>query len=131
MNNKIKFSKNWNKKLDNPYFTTIRLYNDEKCKYYCDQLDKLVSSPSKVFDVIVRDEKVFEARLVDLEVRLLKDIPDWLCRIDAELDEFVFGQLMESMYGKKSEWNGQYTKFIILCFKKIKSNETEKEKNIK
>ena len=36
--NKIKFSKNWGNKLNNPAFTTIRKWTEQKEKYYTDNL---------------------------------------------------------------------------------------------
>ena len=47
MNKQIKFSHNWNGKLDNDIFTTIRRYTPEKYRYY-------MNSVGDPFDVVLK-----------------------------------------------------------------------------
>ena len=53
----IKFIHNWNNKIDNPVFTTIRSYSESKLKYYCD-------SVGDDFEILLKGEKVGECVLV-------------------------------------------------------------------
>ena len=115
----INFSKNWNKKLDCDYFTTIRLYTKEKIDYYVEHYEN-----GTLWGVNLKENLFCHAKLVDLEVRLLKDIPAWMCFIDAGMNLSAFHKLMEAMYRRKPEWNGQYTRMIILCFQKVKPQTT-------
>lgn len=68
MKNKIKFTKNWNNKLDNPIFNTIR--------------NHVVSAPpyedmvGETFSIWLKDSGVIgKARLINVGLRLFSDIP--------------------------------------------------------
>jgi hypothetical protein len=56
----IKFSHNWNNKLHNAIFTTIRKSTKEKKKYYED-------SVGKEFDVILKGKRIYRAKLLQVE----------------------------------------------------------------
>ena len=81
--NKIKFSHNWNLKLNNNIFTTIRKSNPEKSQYYyeamsCD-FEVILSRGNKD----IRPDKSFGiARLIEVEKRKFKDIPLSLLHLD-------------------------------------------------
>ncbi len=124
----IRFSKNWNNKLELVYFTTIRMHTKNKFNYYKKEKDS-----NSVFNILLRGEKKGEAYLVDMEVNELMYIPEWLCLIDAGLNKEEFSKLMEEMYKEKykEEWKGPNTLFIILCFKRIiKEEKNEGQKRI-
>ena len=109
----IKFSQNWNNKLDGVYFTTVRLYTKEKAEYYYE----LFSNKENV--AILLNEKVScIAKIVDMNVVLLKDIPPSVMMIDVGDDEVYFYDLMKSMYEKNPEWDGKFTRMIVLTLKK-------------
>jgi len=71
----IKFSHAWNNKLSNSIFTTIRKYDFEKETYY-------QTSLGKTFDIILQNQKVREAKLLQVEVRYFKDIDEYLLMLD-------------------------------------------------
>ena len=109
----IKFSKNWNNKLDNDYFTTIRLYNKDKFDYYYNLFEK-----KEDVMILLNDKEKCIVKIVDIEVRLIRDIPDWSVMVDVGADRMTFEKLMESMYSKQPEWNANFTRMIILCLRK-------------
>jgi hypothetical protein len=73
--NKIKFSHNWNNKLSNDVFTTIRRYEPAKARYYQGIL-------GMDFDVILNDKKVGEAILRGVTVTHLNKVPMHLLFLD-------------------------------------------------
>jgi len=75
MKPKIKFSKNWNNKLNCEFFTTIRKFNKKKYDFYLKYYDV-------VFDVILKGKKICEAKLVDIEKIKLSEITPALLYID-------------------------------------------------
>ncbi len=108
MNRIIKFSKNWNGKLDNHHFTTIRLYDERKLKYYLSNVDAM-------FDVFLEGKRYGQAKLTIVSLYQFGAIPQILLAIDTgkvnyteNIDIFKkFG-----MYDKNTE-------MIILLFEKI------------
>jgi len=74
--NQINFSHNWNDKLHNKIFTTIRRRTPEKWRYYIDNLDT-------IFEVVLNDEFIGKARLVTMRETTLQKIitnsPELLC----------------------------------------------------
>ena len=117
MKRKISFSKNWNKKLNCDFFTTIRLYTGSKWEYYESNLS--TSDGLVYWDVILMGKKQFEAILVDIQIIQLGDIPEWLTLIDAGIYKDEFKELMIRMYSKKPQWSSYKTQMMILCFKKM------------
>ena len=73
--NKIKFSHNWNNKLNHEVFTTIRKSTPEKCQYYFDEV-------GKVFEVVNLDKHICNARLIEIEEKKFKEIPLGLLHTD-------------------------------------------------
>ena len=73
--NQIKFSHNWNNKLEQPFFTTIRRATPEKREYY---LEKCGS----VFDVLLNGESINKAVLIDVQTKKYTDIDYYFLVID-------------------------------------------------
>jgi len=71
----IKFSHNWNQKLGNKLFSTIRKSNPQKADYYVEHLDE-------VFEITLKGEKVCQAKLIDIWPVSLTDIPLYLLMLD-------------------------------------------------
>lgn len=109
----IKFNNNWNKKLDCDYFTTIRLYSEDKFDYYYNLFEK-----REDIAILLKDKEKCIAKIVDIEVRLMRDIPDFSVMVDVGTDRMTFDNLMSSMYSKKPEWNANFTRMIILTIRK-------------
>jgi len=105
MKPQIKFSRNWNNKLNQEYFTTIRRLTPIKAEYYLDNLHK-------VFDVILNGKKYCEARLLCVESIKLGDIPYGLRAVDtgSESPRKVFYK-----FGIGSE-----TDVIVLTFRRLR-----------
>jgi len=109
MGNKIRFTKNWNNKLDQKYFSTIRKFTKDKYFYY-------IEHKGEVFDVILNGKKHCEAKLVSVEERKFVDIPDALIMTDTGLPiKEGIGLLFR--FGI-----GEYV--IILTFLRLDENET-------
>ena len=68
---KIDFSQNWNNKLKNKLFTTIRTYSKKKEKDY-------LSNVGKKVQINLKGKKLFKAKLSKIEVRKFKEIPEEL-----------------------------------------------------
>ena len=75
MQRQIKFIHNWNNKLNNPVFTTIRSYSARKYLHYSNHV-------GEVFDVVLAGERVSQARLVDADVCDFKGISVALLALD-------------------------------------------------
>jgi len=112
----VRFLKNWNNKLNNKYFITIRLFTKKKNQYYVNQLLN--------FDDIrvllgKNDELYCLAKLIEIEKIFLKNIPEWLCYIDSGLNKKEFIKLLTNICQNKKEWRGLNTKLLILCYKRV------------
>ena len=94
-------------------FTTIRLYTESKHHFY-------FKNKFKPFEVILNEEKLKEAVLIDVQQIKLKDLLNsgWSW-VDAGLSNQDFYDLMFKFYGKKLEWNGSQTKMLLLFLKTI------------
>lgn len=109
MNKQVKFSHNWNNKLDNDVFTTIRRYTPEKYKYY-------MSSIGETFDVVLNGRLYNTSNLEGLFVaEKFKDIHDCIIMLDTGMTDIVKINGLFANFGIKSE-----TKSIIPVFKRIK-----------
>lgn len=78
---KINFSFNWNNKLNNSIFSTIRCYSKEKEYYYKNLLNK-------PFIVLLKNKKFIIASLESVEVFTLNEIPHALLMIDSGMRYF-------------------------------------------
>jgi len=75
MNPTIKFSHNWNNKLNNEVFTTIRTYSQEKWKYY-------IGLKDKIFDVVLNGKKIREVKLIRIDNDSFDLISEYLLVLD-------------------------------------------------
>lgn len=112
---KIKFSQNWNRKFANPFFTTIRLY-DQKSHY-----------PGKLIECSCKLDKdrlhVISAEIVAVNIIKLQDIPEWVFMLDTGYSKLEALRIFKNMYEQK--FPDYLTKtFALLTIK------TRKEKNV-
>jgi len=113
----IKFSKNWNHKLNCNYFTTIRLLLEKNTSYYYLNL-------AEIFSVFLKGEKYCKAQLISIsKIKLNSIVDNYLNFTDAGLTVIQFYKLMKKFYGKKKEWQGWDTPCLLLLFKRM--NELE------
>lgn len=106
MINTISFQHNWNNKLDNIIFTTIRSDKDDKYKYYYSNLNK-------VFSVMLDDKEYCKARLIGIESKLLDHIMIPLLMVDTGAHGRKEAMEVFQHFGLKED-----SKALILVFKK-------------
>ena len=102
-NNTIKFSTNWNHKLDCNYFTTIRLYGK---KY----------SIGKTFEVQLKDNHFCNAVVQDMYVTKLEQLNDFNCYLDTGYSKLETENIFRKMYPTV---DFATTNLIIILLKKI------------
>ena len=118
----IKFSKNWNRKLDCDYFTTIRLGSILKQKYYR-------ANMRQVFDVKIKGQVHSRAILSSMQVTKLGELRHQMIFTDSGMGYIDFCELMRKLYGERNEWNEFDTPVLILLFKKTYAQSRSGENN--
>jgi hypothetical protein len=109
----IRFTKNWNGKLNNRVFTTIR-----KCKSDDDYYGTKVGT---VFNVVHNDTVIFNARLVSASKYSFARIPEELKAVDTgRSDKADWYAIFESFYGKFDDAD----LFDVLLFEKVHKEVT-------
>jgi hypothetical protein len=83
---KIEFSYNWNGKLNNKAFTTIRLHNGRKYR------------AGKTYQIILKGEKIGTAMLKDKRVLLLEQLNEFICYIDTGYSKGETITILTRMY---------------------------------
>ncbi|MHA1437908.1 MAG: hypothetical protein ACTSPD_10055 [Promethearchaeota archaeon] len=76
--NIIKFSHNWNKKLSQEIFTTIRKYDNKKWNYY-------KSQENNNFHVMLNNDHINNAKLLSVEYLIFNELPKALICSDTGL----------------------------------------------
>ena len=100
----IKFSHNWNGKLNNDYFTTIRSYNERKFEYYGEKV-------GEVFTVLLEEKECCKAKLMFVEARDIDDICEALLITDTGTTDYM-------KVFRKFGIEG-YEKVLILTFRRV------------
>jgi len=104
--NNIKFSHNWNNKLNQPIFTTIRKSNFKKYQYYYSKINKL-------FNILLNNKKIGEAILLAVEELEYEKIPKALLMVDTGIDNI---EKVKRVFEKFKTWD--FSKILILTFLK-------------
>jgi hypothetical protein len=115
--NKINFAKNYNNKLNCDYFTTIRLFKEEKWIKYFNWKNN-----ENIISITLNDEEVCKAQVVSLHKgRLLLFSPEVLIQ-DTGLEERECLDFFQEFYGDTQEWKESEGNpyMIILLLKKVK-----------
>lgn len=73
--NKIHFCHNWNDKLNQNIFTTIRKFSQSKKDYYYDKL-------AEIFEVLLNNKLITQARLIEVESWEFSSLPLGLLHSD-------------------------------------------------
>jgi hypothetical protein len=102
----IEFSHNWNNKLNNTYFTSIRQEN----------LTKYIIG--KLYDVILKDELLKHAILVDIRKFQIKDLTNYMACLDTGYSKEESLNIFSKMY--KIDASTSEKVFYFLLFKTIK-----------
>lgn len=100
---KIKFSTNWNNKLDCNCFTTIRLFGR---KY----------SIGKTFEIILKENHLCSAIVQDMIVTKMEFLNDFNCFIDTGYSKIETEKLFKKMY-PSINFESEY--LVIVLLKKL------------
>lgn len=112
----MKFSKNWNNKLDRENFTTIQEYRSEKWNFYRGQ----IGSP---FMVTVAGKFHSYARLVDVKKMRMEEMSEDLLREDTGFETVEAKKILYN-FTSRSLWKmGEKTMYIVLYFEKMHHTE--------
>ena len=106
--NQIKFSHNWNDKLDNEFFTTIRKYSVVKYDYYV----KLINTG---FQVMLNNEHVSDAVLLQVESMRYIHSPYSLRVLDTGIVEAREQAKLFNRFGI----NDALDKVLVLTFQRL------------
>ena len=104
---KIEFTHNWNNKLDNDAFTTIRPHNSHRYQI------------NSFYDIFYRDKLKGKACIVDIRRISVKQINNFIGYLDTGYSAFQTQQIIRKMY--KCDDNFMID-FILLSY--VKSEKT-------
>lgn len=101
--NKIKFSTNWNNKLDCNYFTTIRLFGK---KY----------GIGKTFEIVLKENHLCNAIVQDMIVTKMEYLNDFNCFLDTGYSKEETEKIFKKMY-PKIDFENEF--LVIVLLKKL------------
>lgn len=105
--NTLNFSTNWNGKLFTDCFTTFR-------PAYA------IYAVGKRFDVVLNSSQSFgEVEIIEKKVLKLKEVNEWIARLDTGYSVEEFQKLVRTMYKNKFD-DIDNLQFCLLLLKKIK-----------
>lgn len=111
MEQELNFSTNWNNKLNCQCFTTIRLHNPKK--YFI----------GAVFRVFLKGFLKGRAEVVGVKICTLKDINEYVARLDTGYSAAECRKIIQTMYkGKPIVWERQLLNFCLLRYIKDEPN---------
>ena len=99
----IKFSHNWNKKLTQDVFSTIRKYTPEKMEYYSEHL-------GDTFEIYLNGTYLCLRVLVSVDFRKFHELPLAMLLVDTGLPIDEMAQVFKN-FGIENN-----TQVIVLCF---------------
>jgi hypothetical protein len=108
MNKYIKFSNNWNNKLNSKAFTTIRIFNNSE--YY---------KEGEIYDIKYQEKTIFQAKIIETKKIHASKLPSFITYLDAGFNRKEFMQIMEKIY-KNKNININDTTFIIILLLNIR-----------
>lgn len=114
---KIKFSTNWNNKLTNKAFTTIRLHNPNKYKL------------GNRYEIEFRDKTLGFATLQDIRTFNITCLNDFVTYLDTGYNLEETKELLNRMY-KGVNWDIQKLDFCLLVYDKSGYKQQPKQSSI-
>lgn len=102
VNERLEFSYNWNGKLDNKCFTTIRLVNWSKYR------------TGKVINVYLNGNRIKAVEIIEIRVFKLLDLNEWVARLDTGYSREETIDILCKMY-KLDKLNTNKEFMLILC----------------
>lgn len=97
----LKFSRNWNGKLNTEFFTTVRLASNywQEGEYYR----------------VMHEGFCFRGLIIKKTQLLLRDLPEYTCYLDAGMSADRFREMMFQMYsGKVQDWGTQLMDILLI-----------------
>lgn len=82
----INFSNNWNKKLDNTAFTTIRLENPNKYKI------------GQQYEIKLNHKKITVGKIIEIRKLMFKDINEFIAYLDTGYSSTECKKIIQKMY---------------------------------
>lgn len=108
----LRFNKNWNKKLNCDYFTTLRLISDKFVK-------------GNVYRILLEENGVlrtlYDAVIIDVRNIRIYQITDWMSCLDSGLSSGELKDILYWMY-KNSVANINEADFAYIMLQRIKNN---------
>lgn len=101
-NEKLNFSFNWNGKLDNKVFTTIRAVNWNKYR------------TGRIKKVLLNDNFIKNIEIIEIRVFKLLELTEWMARLDTGYSRLETIDILCKMY-KLDKSNTSKDFMIILC----------------
>lgn len=96
----IKFSQNWNNKLDCNCFTTIRLFSKKYIK-------------NKTFEIVLKDKVLFQAESVEVYKISIDKLNDYICFLDTGYSKEETIEIFKKMYSSV-DFSTQMLALILL-----------------
>ena len=98
----IHFNYNWNKKLYNHFFTTIRL-------------NSLKYQVGGTYRIFLKDTYIYDAIVIDVVTCKIEDLPKYTCFIDTGYSKPETINLLKRMYAKKNiDWDTQLLAVVLV-----------------
>jgi hypothetical protein len=104
----IRFSQNWNKKLDTAAFTTLRLHNPMRHQRL------------QVFKVMINSQHYCNAKLIAVKPMKLSEVDEYTARLDSGLPKHKFVEAIKRMYKSKGLMYDKQL-FDLLLFERMDS----------
>ena len=101
MQEEIKFSYNWNNKLNCTYFTTLRLRNDRKYQ------------KGRDYRITLKGTTIGEAVIQEIRHFKINQLNDYITGIDMGYDSRTGVEIIKKMYATV-RWENQDLSFILL-----------------
>ena len=98
----IKFTYNWNGKLNNHAFTTVRLHNSKKY------------TVGALYMIECKNITTFAARIIDIRTLKLAQFNEWMAYLDTGYNLAEFKKVVHRMYSKKVNLDTAEFDFILL-----------------
>lgn len=102
-NNKLKYSYNWNNKLNSPVHTTLRLWNPA------------IYFKGAKFEEFLNTESLGNVLVVDIKRIKLEQVNDYIAGLDTGYLAASCHEMIKQMYKNKvQDWNTQELAFMLL-----------------
>lgn len=103
----IKFSYNWNNKLSNKAFTTLRLHNDNKYKV------------NSRYEIELNNQIQGVATIHNIKTLTLNQLNNYITYLDTGYNVTEAKKILQTMYKNKPiDWDTQKLDFILLVYEK-------------